>query len=106
MGCLPYFKFFPSDFIAGVLGLTLEERGAYITFLAWSWDNGALPLAEEGRARLLSVPVEDLQRLWPALAPMWKEGARGFTNKRLEDERTKAKKRSKSASAAADSRWA
>jgi uncharacterized protein YdaU (DUF1376 family) len=105
VGCLPYFKFFPSDFIAGVLGLTLEERGAYITFLAWSWDNGPLPLSEEGRARLLAVSVEDLQRLWPALEASWKKGARGFTNKRLESERTKAKKRSESATAAAGSRW-
>lgn len=105
MGCLPYFKFYPGDWTIGVVGLTLAERGAYVSFLAWSWEHGPLPLDDGHRARLLGVGVEEMEGLWPALEPFWRQGARGFTNKRLEDERKRAKKRTKKAQESAAARW-
>lgn len=106
MGCLPYFKFYATDWLAGVLGLSLAERGAYITFIAWSWEHGPLPLTEEARARLLSTTPRELGVVWPALAPHWRKTSKGFVNKRLESERKKANARSVKAAASANARWA
>lgn len=106
MGCLPYFKFWVQDWIAGVLSLSLAERGAYISLLAWSWEHGPLPLEEPARARILSIGVGELRKIWPALAPYWRETAKGFVNKRLELERKSAKGRSAAAKRSADERWA
>lgn len=106
MGCLPYFKFYPADWLADVLDLTLEQRGAYITFLAWSWKRDRpLPLEDEGRAKILGATVRQLQPIWRELADHWEETAEGFVNGRLEREREKAQKRSGAAKASAGARW-
>jgi uncharacterized protein YdaU (DUF1376 family) len=92
VGCLPYFKFFPADWLADVLDLTLAERGAYITFLAWSWKKESpLPLDEGRRAGILGVQVRELRSVWPALEPYWQKTRKGYVNRRLESERKSAK---------------
>jgi hypothetical protein len=42
---LPYFKFFPRDWLASpsVMLMTLAEQGAYIRILALQWENGTVP---------------------------------------------------------------
>lgn len=104
MGCLPYFKFYAADWLADVLDLNLTERGAYITFIAWSWKRGPLPLDSRARANILGVTPRSLQPLWRALAGHWTETPEGFINLRLESERSKAVKRSESATASAHAR--
>lgn len=106
MACLPYFKFYPRDWLADVLDLTLAERGAYITFLAWSWrKDEPLPLEEERRAAILGVPTRELRSIWRALEPYWEQTPVGYINPRLEAERQKARSRSASSRAAAEARW-
>jgi uncharacterized protein YdaU (DUF1376 family) len=43
---LPWFKCYPRDFNEGMMGLTLEERGAYITILNLIYARGA-PIPED-----------------------------------------------------------
>lgn len=44
----PWYKRYPSDFIAGALGLTLEEKGAYSIVLDLIYDRGR-PIADDAR---------------------------------------------------------
>lgn len=106
MGCLPYFKFYAADWLADVLDLGLAERGAYITFIAWSWKRDKpLPMEPELRAKILGITPRQLGPIWAALEEHWDETPVGFVNPRLEAERTKARKRSESATASASARW-
>ena len=101
MAALPYFKFYAADFIADVLHLSLDERGAYITLLAWSWKRGALPLERSARAHILGVSTRKLDALWESLGSHWTEEIDGYHNPRLEEERKKACERSAKATASA-----
>jgi uncharacterized protein YdaU (DUF1376 family) len=61
---LPWFKFFPRDFLDGVRGMTLEERGAYFTLLALMYDReGAIPEDE----RWLCGNLDCDPRVWRRL---------------------------------------
>jgi len=89
MGALPYFKFYVSDWRGGVEALTLEERGAFITLLAWSWENGPLPTEKTRLATLLGITVPKFTRLWRTLGEFWVDSEVGWINERLELERAK-----------------
>ena len=39
----PAFQFYPQDFITGVMYLTMEERGMYITLLCIQWSKNRIP---------------------------------------------------------------
>ena len=39
----PAFQFYPQDFITGVMYLTMEERGIYITLLCIQWSKNKIP---------------------------------------------------------------
>lgn len=84
----PAFKFYAKDFYTGTSDLTAEEAGVYTRGLAWSWDNGPLPLDDDRRARVL-LAEKCFRRVWPAIEHLWTKGANGFTNDRLEAERSK-----------------
>lgn len=110
MGCLPYFKFFAADWAIGVQALTLEERGAYITLLAWSWEHGPLPTEATKRATILGTSTGKLRALWRTLGEHWEETAVGWVNERLEEERAKLAEQhgglSEAGKRGAEKRWA
>ena len=39
----PAFQFYPQDFLTGVMYLTMEERGIYITLLSIQWSKNVIP---------------------------------------------------------------
>ena len=110
MSDLPYFKFYPGDWLKGVLALTLEERGAYITLLSWSWENGPLPTERQARANILGVTTRKLDALWRRLSDHWEHTSVGWVNERMELERAKLAKahakQSAGGSKGANRRWA
>ena len=110
MGCLPYFKFYVGDWISGVQGLTLEEEGAYVRLLAWSWQKGPLPLEKARRALILGVPAAKFNRIWKIVGEFWEETEVGFVNHRLERERAELVEKhqglSEAGSKGAQKRWA
>jgi len=66
----PAFQFYPKDFLTdgNVAGMSLQERGAYITLLCLCWLEGSLP-SDLGRlANHVGVPRATVVKLWPALA--------------------------------------
>lgn len=64
-----------------------EAKGVYIDFLAWSWDNGALPTKEAELAVLAGVSLRRFHPIWLALKSKWKHTEAGYVNPRLEDQR-------------------
>lgn len=60
----PWFKFYPSDWLNGTRGLTLEERGAYMTIIALMYDQqGAIPDDERWMCGALDCDVRVWRRL-------------------------------------------
>lgn len=86
----PAFSFYSQDFLLGTMLLSLPERGAYITLLAYQWDHGSVPSDHTGLARICGCPERQMAQLWLALGAKFPRGADGqCRNVRLESERTK-----------------
>ena len=49
MGGDPWFRFFPSDWLSGVSGLSAAERGVYVTLLAIMYDHGGPVVRDDSR---------------------------------------------------------
>lgn len=86
----PWFKFYPSDFLNGTRGLSLEERGAYMTLLALMYDEqGAIPDDERWVCGALDCDVRVWRRLRDKLCRYGKivPNADGFlANRRVLEE--------------------
>lgn len=49
MSDMPWFKFYPADWLSGTRGLTATEAGVYITLIAMMYDHGKPLAMDEGR---------------------------------------------------------
>jgi uncharacterized protein YdaU (DUF1376 family) len=67
----PAFQFYASDWLASVSSLTLEERGAYITLLAWSWEHGGVPNDMKRIAAILGTHLNAARRIWVEVCKRW-----------------------------------
>ena len=87
----PAFQFYPRDFLmdGNVAGMSLEERGAYITLLCLCWLETSLPNDMARLARMVGVSTVTFRRLWLALATCFQITDGRLTHKRLELERGK-----------------
>jgi len=88
---LPYFKFFPADFLGGVTWLTNEQIGVYIQLLCVEWESGPLPSNIEAVERR----VPGVVLAWPALQSKFVQTEDGWINERLESERKAVSKTSR-----------
>lgn len=108
MSDLPFIKFYPSDFLGGVSGLSPAERGVYITLLCLIWDKGQ-PIEEDHArlARRCGMPKATFSRSLEALIDESKivrvDGL--LTNERAEKVIVDRKNRTEKARAAAGVRW-
>lgn len=82
----PAFPFYAQDFLTGVMHLTMDERGIYITLLAYQWAHGQIPIKRVGLILGLS---------WDSISSELKDKFKGdgdfILNERLELEREKRK---------------
>jgi len=104
----PWFKFFPSDWMSGVSGLSAAERGVYVTLLAMMYDHGAPIKRDDGRlARACGLPKFGFSRAVEALIGEGKiKFEDGFLfNERAKTQLTERDFRSVKASESAKSRW-
>ncbi len=90
----PAFQFYPKDFLmdGNVAGMSLAERGAYITLLCICWQERSLPADTTRLARMVGCPVGAFRRLWPALEPCFRASSvqpETLIHPRLEKERVK-----------------
>lgn len=69
----PWVKFFPSDFLAGVGGLSAAERGVYITLLCQIYeDGGPVERNDQRLARLCGVTKPAFKKALESLIAMRK----------------------------------
>ncbi len=87
----PAFQFYPKDFLTdtNVVAMTLQECGAYIRLLCLCWLERSLPVEMAMLARLCRVSPACFTKLWPALAPCFREVDGRLIQPRLERERQK-----------------
>jgi len=73
MSAEPWFRFFPSDFLSGVSGLSASERGVYISLLSIMYDRGGPLKREDDRlARQCGLPKAGFVRALQALTDQGK----------------------------------
>jgi len=87
----PAFQFYVKDWLTGTRRLSWAAKGAYIDLLAWSWDNGPLPLRTKEIARVIGAVANEFAKLWRELVRHWVRTPLGYVNQRLELERRKQK---------------
>lgn len=90
----PAFQFYPKDFLTdgNVAGMSLAERGAYISLLCLCWLERSLP-SDIGRlANHVGVTRSVMVKLWPALSRCFRvhpDDSGRLIHPRLEAERAK-----------------
>lgn len=93
MGCLPYFKFYPADWLADrtVRTMSPEARGIYWDLLAVAWNEGGIPADPSSLAGWLGVTPKRFQRIWVEIEGCWESNGHSLlVNPRLERERREA----------------
>lgn len=87
----PAFQFYPKEFLmdGNVAGMSLQERGAYITLICVCWQEGTLPVDPKRLANMVGVPFRQFNNLWPALSVCFRETEGRLVHPRLEKEREK-----------------
>lgn len=79
----PAFLFYPNDYIGGTMGMTFEEKGAYMELLMLQFNRGHMTKDMIGRT---------VGQLWVNIKDKFIEDFDGcFYNQRLEDEKNKRK---------------
>lgn len=79
----PAFLFYPNDWLGGTMGMTFEEKGAYMELLMLQFNRGHMTKDMIGRT---------VGQLWVNIKDKFKEDSDGcFYNERLEDEKNKRK---------------
>ena len=108
----PAFQFYPADFLSdpNVAGMSLQERGAYITLICLCWKDGSLPLEDERLARMVGLPLSNWRKLAPIVVGCFTTVDGRLVHRRLDKERQKqlafqAEQQVKG-KAGAEARWA
>lgn len=104
----PWFKFFPSDWIAGVAGLSASERGVYVTLLALMYDNeGPISRDDARLSRICGLPKAGFTRAVEALLELEKllisDGL--LFNERAKNQLTERENRVNTAARGAKALW-
>jgi len=80
----PAFLFYPNDYIGGTMGMTFEEKGAYMELLMMQFNRGHMTTHMIGQT---------VGQLWVNIQVKFIQDKDGlWYNKRLEDEQTKRQK--------------
>jgi uncharacterized protein YdaU (DUF1376 family) len=89
----PAFSFYAKDFLTGTSTMSLQEVGAYIRLLAYSWDAGSVPTDPGERARLLGCAKSQERELWNKVGKKFMMRGDVYVNERIEEERSKQARR-------------
>lgn len=108
MNDMPWFRFFPSDWLGGTRGLTSSETGIYITLIAMMYErDGWLDANHSRLARLCGASNSAFSKAIETLLSdekiIEKEGA--YSNERVLEELSYRSKKETLARRAAKSRW-
>ena len=83
----PAFLFYPNDYLGGTLGLTFEEKGAYIEILMMQFNRGHMT-----KDMICHMLGQRMDMIWSKIAEKFKIDENGcYYNERLEYEQNKRK---------------
>lgn len=99
----PFFKFFPTDFIASTVAMSAEEVGAFIRLLCYQWENGEIPDDAEKLARIGGCNGNAIASV---LHKFCIRSASGLQSARMEEERASMIEHAEKKRANAFKRWA
>ena len=81
----PAFLFYPNDYIGGTMGMTFEQKGAYVELLMLQFNRGHMTLCE-----IKQVLNHKNDHLWNAIKSKFIIDDKGmYYNERLESEQKK-----------------
>lgn len=104
----PWFKFFPSDWLAGTSGLTAAERGAYITLVCLMHEQEG-PIAHDTKrlARRCGMTLKTFEKTLEGLIEEGKiiVSDEGLMNRRVAQQLKNRADRIENATTAANARW-
>ena len=82
----PAFQFYVKDYTTdeAVMMMSLEQEGAFIRLLAWSWKRGGAITPDP---QVMKVSPRRAAAVWSGIRPRWVEVEGGFVNERLEQVR-------------------
>jgi len=99
---VPWYAWYPLDYLTDTVHLTLSEDGAYRRLLDWQWlHDQPIPKGLPALSEILRVPITEARALWPKLKRYFPRGR----SPRLEKERQTAKTRIEQGRKAAKYRW-
>lgn len=88
---IPYFPFYPADYMADTLHLTTEQHGAYLLLLMAAWPHGGrLPNDPKKLARIARVSSRRWHLVAEDVLAFFEVDGDEIVSKRLERERKKA----------------
>jgi uncharacterized protein YdaU (DUF1376 family) len=82
----PAFLFYPGDWLGGTMGMTLEQKGAYLELLILQFNNGKFTKAQAKQVLSICFDVA-----WPMLELKFSTDGNFFWNQRLGEEIEKRK---------------
>ena len=83
----PAFLFYPNDWLGGTMGMTFEQKGAYIDLLMLQFNRGHMTTHMIGQ-----VLGQNGGQIWESIKEKFEEDEQGrYFNRRLEDEQNKRK---------------
>ena len=83
----PAFLWYPNDYVGGTMGMTFEEKGAYVDLLMMQFNRGHM-----GGHMVGQVLGQNMDRLWPGIKTKFVTDENGlFYNERLDKEIEKRK---------------
>lgn len=106
----PAFSFYAQDWLVGTFTMSLADRGAYITLLAYQWDKGSVPDSPLVLGKICGCNEAQARRFWAVISDKFPRGEDGSRrNLRLESERQKQANRREAMAAngkkGAEHRW-
>ena len=101
MSKLPYFKFYPQDFLVGTSFMTPSEVGGYIRLLCVSWEKGGIPRDNKIVSRITGCDTEENLNILDKFIVIDDL----FVNERLEEVRKELELFSNKQSDRAKKRW-
>ena len=102
----PWYKWYPADYMADTMFLTLEESGAYRALLDALWIYGPLPTNPTSLAKVWAQDPRKSARLWTKLRVFFVESGETFDHPRIAAQRAEAIEKSNKARASIETRWA
>src|ERR1700753_2189881 len=87
---LPYYKWFWRDWRGNrkVQRMSWQARGLYRELLDEFWSEGIIPDDLSKLADICGCTLEEMQRFWPEIVACWVRVEGGYSNAKMERQRT------------------